>query len=88
MPNATRARYDALQAAARAFIEGRGLDVTITTVPRPWAVEFAAAQGCTLETARRHLARAARRLRNAASSEAQWGGHRTGAGLKKRLPDE
>lgn len=78
----TRARSDALHAAARALIIARGLDVTIENTPRAWAAEFAEQQGCTLETARRHLAKAARRMRHDVSQEAerQWGGSRPGAG--------
>jgi hypothetical protein len=86
MPANTRARSETLQQAARALIEARGLDVTIASVPRPWAAEFAEAEGCTLETARRHLAKAARRMRSDASEDAerQWGGSREGAGRPRR----
>lgn len=90
MPANTRARSDALQQAARALITARELDVTADSVPRALAVDFAAAEGCTLETARRHLAKAARRMRHSASTEAerQWGGTRPGAGRPKKQSGE
>jgi hypothetical protein len=89
MPANTRARSEALQQAARALIERRGLDVTVANVPRPWANEFAEQHGCTIETARRHLAKAGRRMRHDASVEAerQWGGIRPGAGRPKKVAE-
>ena len=87
MPANTRERSDALHTAARALITARGLDVTADSVPRALAVDFAAAEGCTLETARRHLARAARLMRGEASA-AQWGGTRPGAGRPKKQSGE
>lgn len=88
MPANTRARSDALQQAARALITARGLDATLDSVPHDWAAEFAGQQGCTIETARRHLAKAARRMRHDASveveAERQWGGTRPGAGRPRK----
>ncbi len=83
MPKNTRKRVEALQAAARALITERGLDIAVDTVPRPWAAEFAAKQGCTVETARRHLAKAARRMRYDEMQD-HWGGSRPGAGRTKK----
>jgi len=83
MPANTRARSAALQDAARALIVARGMDATTDTVPRVWAAEFAAQQGCTIETARRHLAKAARRMRGEVS--AVWGGTRPGAGRPRKV---
>lgn len=85
MPANTRARSDALQVAARAFIDAIGLDVRESNTTRTMALSFATAEGCTVETARRHLARAARRMRGELSAET-WGGKRDGAGRPKREP--
>ena len=78
----TRARSEALQAAARALIEAHGIDLRDGVPIRALADELVNSQGCTLETARRHIAKAARRMRGEISAADNWGGYRPGAGLK------
>lgn len=73
-----RERVAALAAAARAFLVERGHNLDTPVPLRQWAPEFAAAQQCHQDTAKRHLARAVRLLRGEAA--VQWGGRRQGAG--------
>jgi hypothetical protein len=75
MTNST-VRREALTAAARALIVTRGLDVT-----EQWSLQvhgdlahtLAAAQGCTVSTARHHIVKAARQLRHERAAEGDHG---------------
>ena len=71
-------RTDALQAHARQMLTERNFDVNQPADLRTLAPLMVEQTGCHRETARRHLAKAARRLRG--EYVAQRGGKRDGAG--------
>lgn len=82
MASNTRARSAALQVAARAFVEARGVDITETVPINALAPAFAAEQACHLDTAKRHLGKAVRRMRG--DLVPTPGGARPGAGRPRK----
>jgi len=83
MPANTRERTAALQDAARAFLEARGVNIAEAVPIKALAPAFARAQACHLDTAKRHLAKAVRRMRG--ELVASWGGPRDGAGRPRKV---
>ena len=80
--NNTRERSDHFQAAARALLVARGIDITRQVDIRALAIDLAATEGCHLDTAKRHVAKAVRRSRGELSAD--WGGVRPGAVRPKK----
>ena len=81
--NNTRERSAAIQAAARALLAARGVDVTKQVDYRPLAKELSEQTECHYDTAKRHIGTAVRRARGEASAARGWGGAREGAGRPK-----
>lgn len=80
--NNTRQRHDEIQQAAKRLLEGHDLDTSAT---QPQLIDaLISATGCHKDTAKRHLAQAARLLRGEAVK--QWGGVRPGGGWPKGKP--
>jgi hypothetical protein len=79
-PN-TKERSDAIQAAARALLVEREIDIKQQVLFRPLAQELVKRADCHYDTAKRHIAKAVRRARG--EMAAQWGGAREGAGRPK-----
>lgn len=79
----TRERSNELQAAARALIQARGVDITRQVAIRPLAQILATEAGCHYDTAKRHIAKAVRLARGEHS--AAWGGARPGSGRPKTM---
>ena len=77
-PNNTRARSDAFQQAARALLEEAAFDVRESVDYATFVPLLIERTGCHSDTAKRHLAKAARLMRGEAA--AAWGGSRPGAG--------
>lgn len=78
--NNTKARSEEIQAAARALLVARGVDIT-QQVARPLVKALAEQTGCHIDTAKRHVAAAIRRARG--EQARAWGGARPGAGRPK-----
>jgi len=76
--NNTRARSAEIQAAARALIEEYQVPLDTNAPFATLAPRLVARTGCHPDTAKRHLAKAARLMRGEAA--AAWGGSRPGAG--------
>jgi hypothetical protein len=85
MSTNTKERRDAILAAALALLEKRGIDVLDRVPIRELAPELAALVGCHPDTARRHLAKAARLMRGDKSKDT-WGGNREGSGWTVGAP--
>lgn len=77
-PNNTRARSDAFQQAARALLEETSFDLNEGVDYAALVPMLIERTGCHSDTAKRHLAKAARLMRGEAA--AAWGGSRPGAG--------
>lgn len=71
-------RSSAIQAAARALLEERQIDIEQPVPYRELAPTLVARVKCDISTAKRHIVRAARIMRG--EMVAQWGGKRDGAG--------
>lgn len=80
----TKARSDAIQAAARTLLIERQIDIKQQVAFRPLAQELAKRVDCHYDTAKRHVAAAVRRARGELA--AQWGGAREGAGYPRGVP--
>lgn len=79
----TRARVEALGRAALDYRAAHAINAH--PVDRYHCAAFAAAQGCTVETARRHLIFAvAYHLRGVEAVPPGWGGVRPGAGRPRK----
>lgn len=85
MSGLSKERVDALQQAARNLLEERQIDIWHPYGFRGLTVEFARANECHVETAKRHLARAARRMRG--EQVPPRGGPRPGAGRPRKISD-
>lgn len=79
MSTNTKARRDAILAAAQALLEKRGPDVLERVSTRELAPELVALTGCHPDTARRHLVKAARLIRGGENKDT-WGGEREDSG--------
>ena len=80
-----RERVDGISRAALEYRAAHALDAH--PVARAHCAAFAEAQGCRLETARKHLTRAVSyHLRGAEAVPPGWGGVRPGAGRKPASP--
>lgn len=83
MPRNDKARVEALGRAALEYRAAHAIDAH--PVARAHCAAFAEAQGCTIETARRHLVFAvAYHTHGAKAVPPGWGGVRPGAGRKPK----
>jgi hypothetical protein len=76
-----RERSDAIQAAARALLEERQVDIEQPVPYRELAPILVVRIKCDISTAKRHIVKAARIMRG--ELVASWGGKREGAGRPK-----
>jgi hypothetical protein len=82
MPNNTKQRHQEIQKLAFELLAD--VDVTGAYPFRPLAKELSKRANCHLDTAKRNIAKAARRMRHP-DWKPEWGGARPGAG--KRIPE-
>lgn len=82
MSGLSKDRVNALQQAARSLLEERQIDVWQPYDFRRLAYDLSVANECHIETAKRHLARAARRMRG--EQVPARGGPRPGAGRPRK----
>ena len=79
----TRARNEALGQAAQAYCAAHS--ISAHPIARAHCVAFATAQGCTVETARRHLTHALNYTQRGPDAVPPgWGGMRPGAGRRHK----
>lgn len=80
-PN-SRGRVVELRAAAKALLIEQGVNVEEQVVVLPLAKILKERENCSIDAAKRHIARAVRLARGEISQE-RWGGYRPGAGRPK-----
>ena len=82
----TRARNEELGQAAQAYCAAHS--ISAHPISRAHCVAFATAQGCTVETARRHLTIALNYAQRGPDAiPLGWGGTRPGAGRRPRASE-
>jgi len=80
----TRQYSDSIALAARNIVAASAVDITQPVHILPLAKLLMAEAGCSIDTAKRHIARAVRLARGELITSPAWGGHRTPAGGRPR----